>query len=395
MADLSAQNSLGFLRHLLLFCRKLQQEGVKATLSQEIDACRSLEYIDIFNYNDFYHALKANLISRPEDLPVFDSIFFSHWSFLKINLMEKEKAPTEREKTGKDSSEKKSSFRSEKEKPLEIIFSEGSKDKPKEKSEPREIPLYSPREKLQKKDFSAFSDEELKKIKKAISLITQKIRLRETRRKKADKIAGLFDFRRTIRKNVRHGGDILKFAWKKPKVTETRILLLCDVSGSMEGYSRFLVQFFYGLQNSLSEVETFVFSTRLSRLTTVLRKKGFEKALEKIAQEVLHWGGGTNIGECLRRFNRQNAPTLLYHRTIVIIVSDGWDRGDDNLLREEMKKLRKKAYRIIWLNPRLCSPHYQPTCKGMKTALPFLDQFLPLHNLDSLINLGEVLYRIQ
>lgn len=394
MADLSAQNSLGFLRHLLLFCRKLQQDGIKVTLPQEIDACRSLEYIDIFNYNDFYHVLKANLISRPEDIPVFDRIFFCHWSFLKRNLMEEEKAPTEREKTGKDSIEKESSLRSEKEKPLEIIFSEGSKDEPKEKPEPREIPLYSPCEKLQNKNFSAFSDEELEKIKKAISLITQKIRLRETRRKKAVKKAGLFDFRRTIRKNVRHGGDILKFAWKKPKVTETRILLLCDVSGSMEGYSRFLVQFFYGLQNSLSEVETFVFSTRISRLTTILRKKGFEKALEKISREVLHWGGGTNIGECLRRFNRQNAPTLLYRRTIVIIVSDGWDRGDDSLLREEMKKLRKKAYRIIWLNPLLGSPHYQPTCKGMKTALPFLDQFLPLHNLDSLIHLGDVLYRI-
>lgn len=368
---------------------------MKVTLSQEIDACRSLEYIDIFNYNDFYHALKANFISRPEDLPVFDRIFSSYWSFLKKNLMEEEKAPIEREKTGKDSIEEESSLRSEKEKPLEIIFSEGCKDEPKEKPEPREIPVYSPCEKLQNRNFSAFSDEELEKIKKAISLITQKIRLRETRRKKADKKAGLFDFRRTIRKNVRHGRDILKFAWKKPRITETRILLLCDVSGSMEGYSRFLVQFFYGLQNSLSGVETFVFSTRLSRLTKILRKKGFERALEKISRDVLHWGGGTNIGECLRVFNSQNAPTLLYRRTIVIIVSDGWDRGDENLLREEMEKLRRKAYRIIWLNPLLGSPQYQPSCRGMRTALPFLDQFLPLHNLDSLIHLGQALYRIQ
>jgi len=249
---------------------------------------------------------------------------------------------------------------------------------------------------LAKKDFSAFNDEELDKIKKAILLIAQKISLRETRRKKADKKACLFDFRRTIRKNVRHGGHIINFAWKKPKVTETRIVLLCDVSGSMEVYSRFLVQFFYGLQNSLrSGVETFVFSTRLSRITRILRKEGFEKALEKISRDVPHWGGGTNIGGCLREFNRQNAPSFLYRRTIVIIVSDGWDRGESSLLQEEMKKLRKKAYQIIWLNPLLGNPNYHHTTKGMKIALPFLDQFLSLHNLDSLIHLGEVLYRIQ
>jgi len=393
MAALPPQNSLDFFRHFLLFCRKLKEEGLKVTLPQEIDACRSLEFIDIFNYNDFYHTLKANLISRHEDILVFDRIFFSHWGFLKGNRSEQE-AQIARGKTGKDFSEKESSLRRENENSFEFTFNECSDDK-KVKTELKEIPIYSPLEKLQNKNFSEFSDEELDMIKKAISLIAQKIRLREIRRKKADNKAGLFDFRRTIRKNVRHGGDILKFAWKKPKITETRILLLCDVSGSMEIYSRFLVQFFYGLQNSLSEVETFVFSTRLSRLTTILRKQGFEKILEKISQEVLHWGGGTNIGECLRWFNFQNAPTLLYRRTIVIIISDGWDRGDDNLLREEMKKLRKKAYRIIWLNPLLDSPHYQPTCKGMKTALPFLDQFLPLHNLDSLIKLGEALCRIQ
>jgi|WetSurMetagenome_2_1015567.scaffolds.fasta_scaffold09115_5 uncharacterized protein len=394
MADLSAQNSLGFLHHLLLFCRKLQQEGVKVALPQEIDACRSLEYIDIFAYNDFYYALKANLISRPEDITVFDKIFFSHWSSLKGNQLE-EQALIKREKTSKDSIEEENSLRREKEKLCEIIFSERSQDRLRKKNESQEIPVYSPHEKLAKQDFSAFSDEELERIKKAISLIAQKISLRETRRKKADNKACLFDFRRTIRKNVRHGGDIINFAWKKPKVTETRIVLLCDVSGSMEVYSRFLVQFFYGLQNSLRGVETFVFSTRLSRITRILRKEGFEKALEKISREVPHWGGGTNIGECLREFNHQNAPNFLYRRTIVIIVSDGWDRGESSLLQEEMKKLRRKAYQIIWLNPLLGNPHYQHTSKGMKTALPFLDQFLPLHNLDSLIHLGEVLYRIQ
>ncbi|HPD61518.1 MAG TPA: VWA domain-containing protein, partial [Thermodesulfobacteriota bacterium] len=280
MTDLGANNSLGFLHHLLLFCRKLHQEGVKVTLPQEIDACRSLEHIDIFAYHDFYHTLKTNLISQPEDIPVFDKIFFSHWSLLKGKQRE-EHALIKREKTSKDSIAEESSLRRGKEKRGEIIFSERPQDGLREKNESREIPFFSPHEKLAKKDFSAFSDEELERIKKTILLIAQKIRLQKTRRKKADNKAYLFDLRRTIRKNIRHGGEILKFAWKKPKVTKTRLVLLCDVSGSMEVYSRFLVQFFYGLQNSLSGVETFVFSTRLSRIARILRKEGFEKALGK------------------------------------------------------------------------------------------------------------------
>jgi len=252
-------NSSKFLHHLLLFCRKLKQGGIKVTLHQEIDTCRSLQYIDIFNYNDFYHSLKANLISRPEDIPVFDRIFSFHWGFLKRRRIEEE-VPIGREKIGKDSAEGRSLF-PEKQKPREITFPDWPEDDSKEEPESMETPIYSPAERLRKKDFSTFSDEDLEEIKKAISLITQKIRLRESRRKKADKKARFFDFRRTIRKNIRHGGDIFKLAWKRRKVTKTRILLLCDVSGSMEGYSRFLIQFLYGLQDSLSRVETFVFST--------------------------------------------------------------------------------------------------------------------------------------
>jgi uncharacterized protein len=395
MADLSVQDSAGFVRHLVLFCRQLKQAGVKVTLSQEIGACRSLEYIDIPVYNDFYHALRANLISRPEDIPVFERVFSSHWASLLRSRKEELGVIKSVVTVSKDSIDEENALPGEKRKPLEITLSEGPKEGAKREPESREIPVYSPHERLARKDFSACSDEELEQVKKAIPLIAKKIRLRESRKKKADVKACLLDFRRTIRKNVRHGGDIIRFAWKKPKVTETRILLLCDVSGSMEGYSRFLVQFFYGLQNSLRGVETFVFSTRLSRITTVLRREGFEKALAKISREVLHWGGGTNIGGCLRSFNRQNAPNLLFRRTIVIIVSDGWDRGDSGLLQEEMRRLRRKAYRIFWLNPLLGNPHYEPAAKGMRTALPFLDQFLPLHNLASLIHLGEVLYRIQ
>ena len=293
-----------------------------------------------------------------------------------------------------DESPDETSFSPEGKGSREISFTDWSEKDSEEGAESLEAIVYSPAEKLGQKDFSLFSEDDLNEIKKAIALITKKIRLRESYRKKPSKKAIFFDFRRTIRKTIRHGGDFLKLTWKGRKIIKTRILLLCDVSGSMETYSRFLIQFLYGFQKSLYNLETFVFSTRLSRITPILRRKRFEKALEKISETVLDWSGGTNIGECLGKFNSRYASTLLYRKTIVILISDGWDRGDEILLREEMKRLRKRAYYIIWLNPLLGSPQYKPMCIGMKTALPFLDQFLPFYNLDSLIKLERVLSRI-
>ena len=383
----SSQFPSKFLPRLLDFCRKLKEEGVKVTLHQEIDACRSLQYINISNHNDFYCTLKTNLLSRREDIQIFDEIFFHYWDFSKKEI---------KEKRGTDytTEDEPAEYPDEKEH-LYLEIADYAQDDLKEEKEFLEIPAYSPAERLLEKDFSTFEDEYLEAIKKAISLIAQKIKIKKSLRKKASyKKTHLFDLRRTMRKNFRQRGGIIELAWKIPKKTKTRIVLICDVSGSMECYSRFLIQFLYALQNSLGNVETFVFSTRLSRLTPILKRKGFEEALKKISRMVLDWSGGTDIGGCLMVFNRKYAPTLLYWKSIVIIISDGWDRGDENLLREEMKRLKKKAHRIIWLNPLLGSSKYQPICKGMKTALPFLDQFLPVHNLKSIVHLGEVLHRI-
>lgn len=389
----NSQNTSTFLFHLLSFCRKLKQEGIKVTLHQEIETCRSLEHIDLFNHIDFYHSLKANLVSRHQDMPIFDRIFFLYWDFIK-KAHDEEKKQISIGKSKDESSDETSLF-PEGKGSRETSFADWSaEDFAEDETKSKEAFMYSPAEKLRKKDFSLFCDEDLLEIKKAIALITQKISLWESHRKKPFNKASFFDFRRTIRKNIHYGGDFLQFLWKGRKITKTRILLLCDVSGSMETYSRFLIQFLYGFQKSLYSLETFVFSTRLSRITTILRKERFEKALEKISRTVLDWSGGTNIGACLGAFNSQYASRLLYRKTIVILISDGWDRGDEKLLRDEMKQLRKRAYYIIWLNPLLGSSQYKPMCVGMTTALPFLDQFLPLHNLDSLIKLGQAICRI-
>ena len=382
------QCSSEFLRQFFIFCQKLRHERITVTLAQEIDTCRSLEHIDVFNYNDFYHSLRANLISRKEDLQIFDKIFFSHW----VKNIEEKKLVLGGKSEKKPQDE--NSLLPKEGKTTRITHSYLSESDLDEDVETIKTSVYSPVERLQEKDFSTFSDEDLEEIKKRIALIIRKVRFRESRRKKAVNQARFFDFRKTIRKNIRYGGDIRILAWKKKKIAKIRMVLICDVSGSMERYSRFSIQFLYGLQNLFDPVETFVFSTRLSRITPLLRREGFEKALDKVSRTVLDWSGGTNIGECLGAFNSQYASRLLYRKTIVILISDGWDRGGEKIMREQMKLLRKRAYYILWLNPLLGSPQYKPVCIGMKTALPFLDQFLPFHNLDSLIKLGQTICRI-
>jgi hypothetical protein len=181
---------------------------------------------------------------------------------------------------------------------------------------------------------------------------------------------------------------------RKKRIKKTRVVLLCDVSGSMDCYSRFLIQFMYGLQNELWGVETFVFSTSLSRITHLIRTKDIVNALEKISGSILGWSGGTNIGRSLHTFNRNFAPSMVTHRTVVVIISDGWDRGDVSLLEREMQDLKRRAKKIIWLNPLLASENYEPLCKGMQAALPYLDLFLSVHNVNSLVSLGRTLQKM-
>jgi uncharacterized protein len=412
MKALSEHNQpIEFVPHLIDFYRKLKGSGVKVTLQQEIDAYRSLGHIDLLDYTDFYHALRANLIAHQKEVPPFDSVFSSHWirpgddeekypfpcgedplnQASDGNNPLPDSTENEKEVTAETNSP---DVRVDDEAPQDSVQQNPGQDAEDEDAESEEMPLYSPEDELKEKDFSTFMAEDLEEIKKAISYIAEKIRIRLSRRKKRNPLDQFFDFRRTIRKNIRHGGDIYRLAWKTRKKEKNRIVMLCDVSGSMEMYSRFLIQFLYGLQKSLYNMETFVFSTRLSRVTALLKNREYEKALARISKSVHDWSGGTRIGDCLHTFNRKYAPTALYGKTVVIIISDGWDCGEEERLRKEMARLKKYAHHIIWLNPLLSNPQYEPACMGMRTSLPFLDQFLPLYNLNSLAKLGQALARI-
>ena len=190
-----------------------------------------------------------------------------------------------------------------------------------------------------------------------------------------------------MRWSLRSAGETVTLAFRKRSLQRVKIVLLCDVSGSMESYSRFLIAFIYVLQRVYGRIETFVFSTSLHRITNILKEKDFGKALAEISDSVPDWSGGTRIGQSLQTFLEDYAGTFLNKDTVVLILSDGWDIGEVDVMEKSMMHMHQRANRVLWLNPLLGSPDYEPTCLGMQAALPHVDVFLPAHNLESLRNL--------
>jgi len=388
--SVAAVRGRGTLPNMMAFARALKQLGVKVSLSQVIDAARSADLVDIAEKQDFRALLRSNLILQKEDFPVFDMVFDSFWreqSYERVPMetLEIQGTPTESgAEQGGD------------EEGLEEAVAEASAQEnvPLENLDEFSIPTYSPQELLNRKDFSEMGVEESRAIARAILLIATKIATQISRRKKIGRKGHTVDPRWTMRKSMKYGGEIVELVNRKRRIKKTKVVLLCDVSGSMDCYSRFLIQFMYGLQNELWGVETFVFSTSLSRITHLIRTKDIGTALEKISGSILGWSGGTNIGRSLHTFNRNFAPSMVTHRTVVVIISDGWDRGDVSLLEREMQDLKRRGKKIIWLNPLLASDNYEPLCKGMQAALPYLDLFLSVHNVNSLVALGRTLQKM-
>ncbi|MCA1646053.1 MAG: VWA domain-containing protein [Chloroflexi bacterium] len=212
-----------------------------------------------------------------------------------------------------------------------------------------------------------------------------------SRRYRAMSRGQAIDLRRSFRKSIKYGGTVIEFAYKRRKLRKPRIVLLCDVSRSMETYSTFLLQFIYALQHTLGKVESFVFSTRLSRVTDYFKGDDIYAALERMAREVPDWSGGTRIGDSLRTFNRQWAPRLVDRHTTVLILSDGLDSGEAGFLGYEMERIERRAARVIWLNPLLGDAGYRPIARTMRAALAHVTLFASAHNLESLQALGRAL----
>ncbi len=368
------------------FGSRLRGEGLLVSPSEVMDGLRALSLIDLTDQREFYLALQTVMISKPEDMPAFDKVFFSFWPAV-LEEAEWDEGSDQMELPSSETSSGGPDGESGDDEGQRLDVQAASEGDEAEGED--EIAGYSAAESLTNKDFSMFEADELEEMIRVTLRLARKMATRLSRRMEAARHSSVVDRRRTMRLNLKYGGDVLELAHKQRKIKKTKLVLLCDVSGSMDVYSRFLLQFIYALQSTFARTESFVFSTQLTRVTEYFKDHDIYSALDHIANDVLDWSGGTRIGPSLKTFNAEWASSVIDQKTVVIILSDGWDTGEVDILETEMAELRRRAGRVIWLNPLMANPGYQPLCRGMRTALPYIQVFAPAHNLSSLMELEQ------
>ncbi len=371
-------------RAMLAFGGVLRVSGLPVTTPELMDAVRALEVVDLMDRDEVYLALRTVLVSRMEEQPAFDRCFESFWKFQAEDGQGLDGLVSMTQPTLPENEHGGNPPEAGQEKQAQIALDdwdegEGSND------EPLEVPGLSNREVLMEQDFSTFPAEHLDEVARLTVLIAKRLARRVSRRRKPTRRGGIVDLRRSMRANLMKG-EIIELRRRARRRRKVRLVLLCDVSGSMDLYSRFLLQFLYALQNVFGRVETFTFATRLTRVSDLLRGPSYKRALRRLT-EVRDWSGGTRIGEAIRDFN-QEWGRLVDRRTIVLILSDGWDTGEPDVLAQEMLTLKRRAGRVLWLNPLLGNPSYEPLTRGMAAALPLVDHFAAAHNLSSLRELA-------
>jgi len=377
--------------NLMLFLQMLRSLGFDVHAGRTTDLLRALDLVEIGDRTDFYLTLRTLIVNRKEDLAVFDRAFDAFWG-----LESKAKKGLVTHTYGRTRPVQR----------LEIIappltaLQQAFQQKDDGGLDPDNPPLleatmtYSNREMLRQKDFAGLDAEELGTIQRFLDTFTWELGERNSRRFESGGGERL-DLRHLLRHNLRYGGELLEWRYRYVKTQPRSLVVLADISGSMERYTRLLLYFLHSLSAGLDQsVEAFVFSTRLTRITNLLKVKSVDAALRQVTQTVPDWSGGTRIGEVLKIFNYAWSRRVLRHSAVVMLISDGWDRGDSTLLRQEMSRLQRSCYRLIWLNPLLGSDEYEPLTRGMHAALPFIDDFLPVHNLASLEELAQRLQRI-
>ena len=371
---------------VLRFGQMLRASGMPLTITEMMDGVRALDAVDLLDRRDVYLALRATLVARREEFPIFDRCFETFWRFQAeegqgLEGLTGPATPAIPEEhagdTGAEAAQKKVS-----------VALEGWEETGDDDGEPLEVPGVSEKEILMDQDFSSFPVEDLDEVARLTILIAKRLARRISRRKRPTRRGGVIDMRRSIRANLMKG-EIIELRRRERRRRKVRLVLLCDVSGSMDLYSRFLLQFLYALQNVFGRVETFTFSTRLTRVTEHLKGASYRTALARLA-EVRDFSGGTRIGASIAELNRTHGRRL-GRGAVVIILSDGWDRGEPEVLAAEMERLRRSAYRVVWLNPLAAHPEYAPLTRGMQAALPYTDHLLAGNSIASLEDLATIL----
>ena len=382
---MSTHSSSGghLLHNLVLFGRMLRQLGLDVHAGRMLDAVQALEYVGIRKKRDFRDTLRTLLVHRQQDLALFDEAFQVFW-----------RAP----KDGSTTMDLRSILEQRRYRKPQVEppppgaggATDGAvEDAPADGADRIDLTrTYSYREVLRAKDFAEFTGQEIEQARRMMADLKWDLGVRRTRRWVSGDGATL-DLRRVVRRNMTYGGELIELPRLRRKEKTRPLVLVCDVSGSMERYTRMLLHFIHSLSGGLDRVESFLFATRLTRTTGQLAHRGIDQAVTEVSHTVPDWAGGTRIGDALREFNFRWARRVLGWGSVVLIISDGWDRGEPEMLHSEMARLQRSCHRLTWLNPLLGSPEYEPLTRGMQAALPFVDDMLPVHNLASLEELAQ------
>jgi uncharacterized protein with von Willebrand factor type A (vWA) domain len=364
-----------FTRNWLHFGRILRGLGFDAGPARMLPFLSALAVIDMSRFDDLRTVVRIHFARRREELPILDRALAA---FLGVRPLQ---APS-----SGGSVEEKAGAISATGRQLKVLddMEMGAE------AEEQEIASYSRVELLRRKDFDSLNEAEMAEVRRLIRMMRIPAGLTRSRRMRPGGHERL-DMRRLLRRSLRFDGELLVFSWKSRSRRPRPLVLLCDISGSMERYTRILLNFAYALKSASTRVEAFVFATRLTRITRMLRHHDVDTALSRVTASVEDWSGGTRIGEAIEAFNRRYARRVLGHGATVAIISDGWDRGDTDQMRRAVAHLQRSCHRLIWMNPLMGAPGYEPLTLGLQAALPFVDDFLPAHNLANLEALGALL----
>lgn len=363
-------------RLAVLFVRALRAAGLSIALGDAITYLQALGELGMATRSSVYWAGRATLVHHPEDIPLYDQVFSAFWT---------QGTPVELRFPAPPIS-------------IALAFDDENDEAAAgpDEGERHEGPVlqvrYSATETLREKDFALCSDLELEEARRLMSqLRLSGARRRSRRRRRAKGATTKLDLRRTVRHALRASGEAVQRSWVEPGERNRRLVLLLDVSGSMEAYSRALLRFVHAAVVGRTKVEAFAIGTRLTRVTRELSSRDPDAAMAAAGTAVVDFSGGTRLGETLREFNDRWGVRGMARGAIVVILSDGWDRGDPAVLAEQMQRLHRVTFRLVWVNPLKASPGYAPLAQGMAAALPHVDTFIEGHSLASLEELAEVI----
>lgn len=375
------------IAHLVRFSDSLRRGGVAVALGDEIDSAASLGHIDIGDREEVRLGLRSALRVEHRAWPLFDRLFDRHW---RVGGTGRERRGSPRGRTRRAPRPWPGQVN-----PLEQLRRSAGRSgtvEPADTAPGGGRPGYSPRALLRRKSFEACTEDELREMERLLARLAKRFATRRSRRLVPSRRGPVVDLRRSFRGALSREGELIELARRERAVELPRLAILCDTSGSMDPYSRFLLTFVLSLGKVARRTETFSFNTSLTRLTPWITAGNVQATLARFASRVEDWSGGTRIGECLREFVDDYLRQTVTGDTSVMILSDGLDRGDTGALEKALLAIRRRARRVIWLNPLMGDPRYRPEARGMKAALPHIDRLVPAHNIESL---EEVMHTIQ